>query len=134
MKKFSIILSSGILIAVLILTYFINQGSLITIEQPIASAPNKPKTVPNEAFWVGGTDGGNFFHMEIHPENDKKLYTQIFNDFTGDLEFEGVLNYSGDLSTQELISMPSLYQGWDGDNIHLSNGDVMPTKSVGNNL
>lgn len=52
--------------------------------------PEKPKGVPEKAFWVGGADGGSFYLIEQIDSTNKSAVIKVYNDYTGDL-IEGKL-------------------------------------------
>ncbi len=97
----------------------------ITFEEIEAAAPKKPKSVPTDAFWVGGIDGGNFIFVSKHEDKDSLFSVKIYNDYTGDLEYTGVLKYSGNKTIEKSLNDHSLYQGWDGEKLHFADGEYM---------
>lgn len=124
MKKlfFSIVVMCIVFVTILI----INPPE-ITYEEIETSAPSKPKSVPEEAFWVGGIDGGNFILIRKKANGNSMFSVQIYNDYTGDLEYSGTLQYSGNVTGGKSFGDPTFYQGWDGEKLHLTNGETMST-------
>lgn len=122
MKKLLIILAGALLIFSAIIA--INPPH-ITFNDSKVVPPERPASVPDKAFWVGGVDGGNFILIKKQSGDNKLFFVKIFNDSTGDIEYKGLLKYSGQKDTQELLDNPALYQGWDGDNLHLVGGERM---------
>ena len=81
--------------------------------------PPKPKSVPESAFWVGGHNGGVF--VSIFKEKNSKLYFgTIYFDTNGEIWYQGKFQYTGNASFN--VVDKSLYTGWDGDFLFLSNG------------
>lgn len=97
----------------------------ITFEEVVTTAPSKPKSVPENAFWVGGIDGGSFILISEKVNADNVFSAQIYNDYTGDLEYSGMLKYLGVIKDEKLLTDPTFYQGWDGEKLHLANGEYM---------
>jgi len=121
MKKVFIILAC--ILAFFIFIIVLNPPEVI-IEDNITT-PQKPKSVPSTALWAGGIDGGNFIDIKPYKKEEKLFFAQIYNDFTGELEFEGIVKYNGTRNISNLLNNKSFYRGWDGDNLHLSNGEIM---------
>ena len=47
--------------------------------------PNRVKGIPDKAFWVGGTDGGNWYLVEyVHPHRNNAVI-KVYNDQDGSL-------------------------------------------------
>jgi len=50
--------------------------------------PKRAAGIPNNAFWVGGPDGGNWYVIKSIDREAKTINFKIYNDFTGDLEVD----------------------------------------------
>ncbi|MFT3911457.1 MAG: hypothetical protein QM737_18685 [Ferruginibacter sp.] len=50
-----------------------------------AMSPPKVKGIPDEAFWRGGVDGGNWFVIDSVNKEKNIAYFRIYNDNSGDL-------------------------------------------------
>ncbi|MCP4118034.1 MAG: hypothetical protein GY737_22065 [Desulfobacteraceae bacterium] len=123
-KKFLLI--SGLFIFILIVGLLIANPPKITIEKPLIDPPERPSLVPDKAFWVGGPDGGNFVYVMKSDSPEKNTYyAMIYNDYSGEIEYEGNLKYSGDRDISDSIDKPELFQGWDGERLFLSNDNYM---------
>lgn len=122
MKKILLILSSILILLFVVIT--INPPEIVFEESEIVS-PKKPETVPGNVFWAGGIDGGNFIYVESYQDTGELFFVQIYNDFTGDIEYEGLLKYSGGRGLEPPLNDASLYQGWDGNKLHLVGGESM---------
>jgi len=127
MKKIVIIIA-GILFCLVVLVV-INPPEVIMEETKI-EAPDRPQKVPVHAFWVGGIDGGNFIDIVKSGDEGELFLAKIYNDFTGDIEYEGLLKYTGSKSINHSLDDASLYQGWDGEHLHLISGDSMQVHRV----
>lgn len=121
MKKALVILAC--LLSVFVFIIVLNPPEII-IEDNIMSH-QRPELVPPSALWAGGVDGGNFIYVKEFKKEDSLFFAQIYNDFTGELEFEGVMKYIGTRDISNSLNIKSFYSGWDGENLHLSNGDTM---------
>lgn len=84
------------------------------------SAPEHPQNVPESAIWVGGTDGGVFVNIE---KGDGVYNGAVYAMETGAIWYEGMLVYSGDGEFD--IDDPDVYDGWDGENLYLTNGEKL---------
>ena len=129
MKK--LVVGIAIICAVFITLLILNPPE-ITFEEVKTAEPNKPKSVPEEAFWAGGIDGGNFILIRKDEKGNNVFSAEIYNDYTGDLEYSGTLKYSGVAIAQKSLSDPAFYQGWDGEKLHLANGEYMSTHKDNN--
>ena len=85
--------------------------------------PDKLKRIPENAFWIGGSDGGNWYVVENVNSHKNNTKISIYNDQTGELIlsrkfmiicYTDNLHFIGDLKTQIL--------SFDGDKIQLKNG------------
>lgn len=48
-------------------------------------APERIVGIPDQAFWIGGPDGGNWYYVEyIHPHRNNAII-KIYNDRDGEL-------------------------------------------------
>jgi hypothetical protein len=50
-----------------------------------AVPPEKVKSIPDKAFWVGGVDGGNWYLLDFINKSRKEAFFKIYNDYTGEL-------------------------------------------------
>ena len=81
--------------------------------------------VPDEAVFVGGADGGVYAYLEINNNVlvNQTYYVEIYSYNTGELWHKGnmIMEPSNDpkLNTTQIID---LLQGWDGEQLLLSNG------------
>ncbi len=80
MKKVAIIILLA-LVVVVGLWYFLKLGS-----QWPCDPPEKPKSVPQEAVWKGGCDGGNW--IELVDTRNSKYRFRIYRDWDGTLELD----------------------------------------------
>jgi hypothetical protein len=85
------------------------------------SPPQRPKTVPADAVWAGGPDGGRFIRCDILAEANDCV---VHNDSTGDVEMSGkfVLSDTRKPATREELR----YDGSpDGERIFLKGGGYL---------
>jgi uncharacterized protein len=66
--------------------------------------PKRPSSVPIDAFWVGGIDGGNWIIIEKLYDKDHKAKIKIFDDYNGKLIMDNIfqLNCDSELDLKEL--------------------------------
>ena len=111
------------MLVVFIFLIILNPPEVI-IESDMTS-PQKPESVTNSALWAGGVDGGNFITVETYKNEDKLFSAKIYNDFIGEIEYEGLVKYNGSKDITNSLSSPSFYLGWDGDSLHLIDGEII---------
>ncbi|MFL1485868.1 hypothetical protein [Marinobacter sp. LN3S78] len=85
------------------------------------SDPEKPATVPESAFWVGGDDGGVF--VTVSKKGESYQGTIYWQD--GEIWYEGPLEFSGEKGKEPDIDDPEIYMGWDGDDLLLQGGEAL---------
>ena len=122
MKKLTLVFM--IICAAFATLYIINPPE-VTFSSTEIAAPSKPKSVPDAAFWVGGADGGNFIYISKKIDSKKIYAAQIYNDYTAETEYSGALQYLGVAEDVKSLKDVSIYQGWDGEKLHLANGEYM---------
>lgn len=96
---------------------------------------NKPVSVPKNAFWQGGVDGGNYF-LFSQDNTIKQFHVKIYNDFTGTLEAEGDIQFfpdnAGDkkpITLDELLNYENINY-FDGQSVMLHRGSLVFEKSI----
>lgn len=99
---------------------------VVTGGEPVA--PSRPSGVPAKAVWAGGLDGGRFFLMS--PANADGTYPlKVYNDYTGDLEFGGVVRLDEPSSAPIVVNDSKTFNSWDGDTLLLRDGrSLSPVK------
>ncbi|WP_028293947.1 hypothetical protein [Oceanobacter kriegii] len=80
-----------------------------------SSIRNKPSSVPESAFWVGGSDGGVYVFIEKLQNNIYR--SEIYNE-SGEAEYKGKLQLLPPGALE--YTNKSIFQGWDGDTLYLS--------------
>lgn len=81
---------------------------------------NKPKSVPHDAVWVGGEDGGCF--VSLQSVFADTCYFVIYNEYIGDVWDEGL--YWCDECEFAYVSMldwRNLVVCFDGQNLYMTN-------------
>jgi hypothetical protein len=87
-------------------------------------APPRPSGVHAKAIWAGGIDGGAFILL-IPAKPDGTYAARIYNDHSGDLEFNGKLRLK-ELSQAPIdVNDPKTYSGWDGESLFLRDGRIL---------
>jgi len=105
---------------VVIISYFYFYPPDITVHEVEASAPEKPESVPEEALWVGGLDGGVFVLIF---RADEGAYSGTVYAENGPVLYQGPFRYSGDADFD--VSSQSNYSFWDGNFLALRNGEKL---------
>ena len=59
--------------------------SACSIKRDDIKAPIRLSNIPEKAFWVGGTDGGNWFYVEDVHKHGNNAIIKIYNDNDGSL-------------------------------------------------
>jgi hypothetical protein len=49
------------------------------------NAPPKPASVPDQAFWSGGKDGGQWYLIDSLDSNAKTIHCKIYSDHNGEM-------------------------------------------------
>ena len=88
--------------------------------------PARPATVPNEAMWIGGVDGGAWVLLRKQ-ENQPEYYyyAEIYGDQAGDPWYIGRLEVVPHSRPEVPLGNPGAYGVWDGDNLLLEDGRTM---------
>lgn len=82
-----------------------------------------PKNVSESAVWVGGPDGGVYIDLESTEE--KQYYNlTVYAQVTGSILYKGKLKSENILDSFNTRDS-SAYSFWDGDNLVLSNGEIL---------
>jgi hypothetical protein len=98
-------------------------GLAIASCQKGTDPPPRPAGVPETAFWVGGADGGVFVLLEKEPQEPAHVYrARVYHDHSGELWYSGNLAMVPQDRPSVDVSNPNLFSGWDGDNLHLTDG------------
>jgi hypothetical protein len=94
--------------------------SVAVPEAPRAAPPTRPASVPAEAFWVGGLDGGVFVLIERTSDGRGRFAGKIYHP-------DGELWYAGPLvpAPRDASIDPTQHDqfaGWDGQRLLMSDG------------
>ncbi|MFN8296123.1 MAG: hypothetical protein U0T69_07995 [Chitinophagales bacterium] len=87
------------------------------------SSPKKPKSVPNNAFWIGGEDGGNWYSIVSIDSTTETVHFIVYNDYTGEIELNKNLNLNCSSSKEVPIrwqNIESYIDCFDGKRIILN--------------
>jgi hypothetical protein len=84
--------------------------------------PPRPKGIPVDAVWAGGTDGGSFIKCAFEAKTALDTCS-VFNDRTGELEAQGEYKLTGRSRAQDAVQFK--YSGFDGHRIYLMDGSVL---------
>lgn len=85
---------------------------------------DRPLTVPEEAVWVGGNDGG--VYLMLKPQNSPSdIYHAEVYYHEGSIAFKGALQLKGDFSENFNYKDSTAFSSWDGDTLYLRDGRRM---------
>lgn len=90
--------------------------------EPVTSyePESKPDKVPSTAIWIGGADGGVYAVVNI---SESKYFGTVYFEHNGDVWYDGGFTYTGKKPFN--VTDKSLYSSWDGDILHLVNGEQL---------
>jgi len=89
------------------------------------SEPKRVATIPSEAIWVGGLDGGVFVTITKPIKADKNVYWGEVFYVSGDIAYKGRMDLYPKEGTGFDIKDKSSYQGWDGDTLYIINNQSL---------
>jgi len=85
--------------------------------------PDKLQSIPSEAVWVGGIDGGAWYLCK--KISSYKADCIIYNDNTGEVWESGIFSTkNGSLEEIDFLNSKS-YREFNGDRLLLSNGAIL---------
>lgn len=80
----------------------------------------RPKNIPEQAFWVGGTDGGNWYVVEHVHNHKNNAFIKVYNDTDGSLIASKRFVLVCPIDNQQLIdNLQEQINGYDGEKILL---------------
>lgn len=84
-------------------------------------SPERPKSVPHSAIWVGGADGGVFVAIRREETDPQGLYRASVYYESGELWYSGRLEMK---PKGELLSLQDAteFLGWDGEVLYCADG------------
>lgn len=115
--------SSGLLTILLI--FFIGIGCETNISK--VHQQQRPAEVPQQAYWVGGPDGGVYVNIEPTTKKQQeakkspKAYAVAIYFDNGEPWYMGTMRLEP-TDTEPLKLSASLFNGWDGEELHLKDG------------
>ncbi|MEJ0105419.1 MAG: hypothetical protein WDO19_23935 [Bacteroidota bacterium] len=114
MKKSIIILMVLLLILAAGIVYFWGNG------HANITPPERPANIPQQAEWVGGADGGNWYQVtKVISKNAFKI--KIYNDGNGELEIDTTFILNSDCAFREIdsLTLTKRFNFFDGKEIEL---------------
>ena len=82
----------------------------------------RPATVPSNAIWVGGIDGGVYVLIAKQANRDKQIYNGNIYFENGEQWYSGKMKLIPEYSTFTDIRNKDNYSGWDGEVLYLTKG------------
>jgi hypothetical protein len=90
------------------------------------SVPSKPDSVPDNALWIGGADGGAWILISKPEDQADHIYhAEIYGDQAGEPWYIGLLELSNRTNTNVPLNDPEVFGIWDGDALSLKDGRIM---------
>ena len=106
-----------------ILVCFFVLSSGCETQEPEIIEPSKPSTIPSNAIWVGGVDGGVFVLVKKSEYSNEGEYIGEIYYVSGDLSYKGAMKIIPDDASLHIdLDSKESYQGWDGDTLYLIGG------------
>lgn len=94
-------------------------------QEPVVLEVSKPSSVPSEAIWVGGIDGGVFVLVSESESSNEGVYFGEIYYVSGDVSYKGILKIYPDNDLSIDFHSQESYQGWDGDTLYLREGKYL---------
>ena len=95
--------------------------------------PPKPENVPQNSFWKGGCDGGNWFSV-METDSSTMTRLKIFRDSDGVLLYDGDFELSNTCNTQTTLeekNLKELISFYSGEFVELNNNcRIIPTSNI----
>lgn len=83
----------------------------------------RPDNVPQEAFRVGGIDGGVYVVIKHAEEEASGVFSiEIYYEDSGDLWYQGRASLQANTGSVLDIADQQIFEGWDGENLYLRDG------------
>jgi hypothetical protein len=101
------------------------------IAHPLVRAPERPSTVPSDAYWMGGVDGGNFYVCRLLLSR-QGVYCDIYNDQSGTTQWSGTIPLK-EWEQKKYSRIDLFYQdidGYDGINFYLLSRESKKINSI----
>jgi hypothetical protein len=89
--------------------------------------PKRPESVPLDAVWGGGIDGGYWLDCQELTEIQDAFYCMLYNDYSGDLEFQWQFyteRLDRSLTCEQILN---LFDYYNNGIIHLEDGSKLRT-------
>ncbi|NOY84567.1 MAG: hypothetical protein GXO96_07075 [Nitrospirae bacterium] len=90
------------------------------------ATPPRPKSVPNDAMWIGGVDGGAWILLKKNQSDPEYIYrAEVYGDQAGNQWYIGRLEVIPNSQPSVPLGRAGAYGVWDGDRLLLEDGRVM---------
>lgn len=101
---------------------FISLGLLSCTQcnRQITKSPERPKSVPRSALFVGGVDGGNWYLIK-KILLDTNFEIEIYSHSSGELEIDTTFKLNADcpMKSMDSVTLAKSINGYDGEKILL---------------
>lgn len=116
MKRLIDLLKFGVLLGSLLFLMSCDQGQMAEEE------PARPASVPINALWVGGVDGGVYVVVRKLEGDGPNIYDAEIYHSVGEIDYKGKLSINSEENTEFDYTQKDSYSGWDGDTLYLRDG------------
>jgi hypothetical protein len=97
-----------------------------TAQEQMPQTPQRPESVPSDAMWIGGIDGGAWVLLKKNESDPAYIYYgEIYGDQAGDRWYIGKLEVVPHTQPVVPLHNPEVLGVWDGDNLLLKDGRKM---------
>lgn len=97
-------------------------GSGCDSSSTITKPAERPASVPTNALWVGGLDGGVYVLVTKKAEDKPPIYDATIYYSMGEIDYQGKLAINTPDNTTFDYKQVDSYKAWDGDTLYLSDG------------
>ena len=80
----------------------------------------RPSSIPSNALWIGGIDGGVYILVRKMKEDPPFIYDAKIYFRNGDIDYQGKLSITPKKNPFFEFNDSRSYRGWDGDTLYLS--------------
>ena len=106
-------------------------GLSIVTYQGYSTEPERHASVPKEAFWLGGTDGGVFVLINKNVKDPLPIYQGTIFYPQGEIWYQGPLIVEPHDQPNIDLKNRDIFTGWDGEALLLSDGRSLRVKRNG---
>ena len=87
--------------------------------------PDKVQGIPNNAFWVGGKDGGQWYVVDSIDKSAQTIYCEIYNDSSGEIIASRKFKLHCHATEINWENLPAEFNSYDGEYLLLVRRDAV---------